>query len=294
MEPYPLDPTQNSSLESTPRKSSIDKRTREESSSPESAKPSKSVKINCTYISTLLSQTDLDNIKAMLNDVFDEKLQALDKRCNDTTIVTITKIDNMRREKNIIITGIPEAANEPINDLVAKTEQRFVKIGLQTITVDDISRLRRTARTDGKPRPVLVKLLRKLDKRAIMAGKNSLERKRFSSTMTHPQLYVPKKKSYVTSSVNIRIQTRIADSDLCLGTLQRDWVSQDQVLSRRGEALLELMDSERMLLLNGRALGDIPGEFTFVKGSGRSTIDFDLTFVDEESAQRIVTCSVLA
>ncbi|CAL8091301.1 unnamed protein product [Orchesella dallaii] len=153
---------------STPRK---DKRTREESVSPEGSQPNKTLRSDEM---AMLQQADLDKIRAMLSEVFDEKLQVLDKKCDDATSVAMSKIDFMRREKNIIISGLPEDNNEKITDQIKKAEGVFTKLGLKNIGIDDISRLGKDKKANGNPRPLLVKLVRKMDKRAIMSEKKKL------------------------------------------------------------------------------------------------------------------------
>lgn len=49
--------------------------------------------------------------------------------------------------------------------------------------------------------------------------------------------------------------------------------SLDDICSRRGKILNDLMQNAGLVLLNGRTKGDIPGQYTFLNSNGKSTID---------------------
>lgn len=50
-------------------------------------------------------------------------------------------------------------------------------------------------------------------------------------------------------------------------------ISHDQILNRRGGLMLECMEECGLIALNGRTKGDIPGQFTFIRKSGKSSVD---------------------
>lgn len=49
--------------------------------------------------------------------------------------------------------------------------------------------------------------------------------------------------------------------------------SMDGITNQRGKMILDFMDTNSFVLLNGRTLGDTPGRFTFSKKNGQSTVD---------------------
>lgn len=58
--------------------------------------------------------------------------------------------------------------------------------------------------------------------------------------------------------------------------------SKHKTVNQRGETLLELIASYGLPLLNGRAAGDQPGEFTFIGAQGCLTFDQYLMILVEE------------
>ena len=65
----------------------------------------------------------------------------------------------------IRIRNLEEAANEDPLETITKVENLFGKLGLQNL---DYSDLRRIGRKEGKPRPIIVKFLRRKDKVAVL------------------------------------------------------------------------------------------------------------------------------
>lgn len=55
--------------------------------------------------------------------------------------------------------------------------------------------------------------------------------------------------------------------------LNAERLSLDEASNSRGEVLTQVMESCGLLVLNGRADGDVPGHFTFVSKLGKSTVD---------------------
>lgn len=49
--------------------------------------------------------------------------------------------------------------------------------------------------------------------------------------------------------------------------------SLDKIISKRGENVVECMESNECILINGRTSKDNPAQFTFVSTKGKSTID---------------------
>jgi hypothetical protein len=56
--------------------------------------------------------------------------------------------------------------------------------------------------------------------------------------------------------------------------------SKDAITNTRGEIIMEVMDELDLILTNGRLIGDESGDFTFISGQGKSTID--LVFCSED------------
>ncbi|XP_008484497.1 uncharacterized protein LOC103521168 [Diaphorina citri] len=53
--------------------------------------------------------------------------------------------------------------------------------------------------------------------------------------------------------------------------------SLDKTVNTRGRLLLDLFEKHALYCLNGRSPGDIPGNFTFIGGQGKSVIDYFVT-----------------
>lgn len=54
-------------------------------------------------------------------------------------------------------------------------------------------------------------------------------------------------------------------------------ISRDSTINNRGRKLIDMVEKHDLILLNGRMTGDIPGEYTFISKTGRSTIDLVFT-----------------
>ena len=66
----------------------------------------------------------------------------------------------------------------------------------------------------------------------------------------------------------------ILDEELVMGSrLSAGRLSLDGVLNGNGKYFLNLVQMFNLVILNGRSLSDCPGNFTFIKGTGKSTID---------------------
>jgi hypothetical protein len=86
----------------------------------------------------------------------------------------VERVEKTLRANNILIYGLKQGRSESITDLVSAADTLWTKLGLvEKIQIDNIYRLGRQ-NNDGTPRPVLVKLVRNLDKKVIMAKKNNL------------------------------------------------------------------------------------------------------------------------
>jgi hypothetical protein len=86
-----------------------------------------------------------------------------------------SELDNMHsnlRKKNIIIQGIPEKKDESWKEL--ENADFYLKLGItDKPDYDDCFRLGK--RTTGKPRPILLKLIRQRDKTNIMSRRKQLK-----------------------------------------------------------------------------------------------------------------------
>lgn len=125
-----------------------------------------------TMTSGTLNATDLANIKALIDQALDDKLDpqidAITKRLEKTE----THLEKMKRSKNMMIFGIPEESNESTNDQVDAVNILFAKMGVTGVILDDVYRV--GAKGKAK-RPLLVKLVRTCDKRTIFAEKKKLK-----------------------------------------------------------------------------------------------------------------------
>ena len=63
-------------------------------------------------------------------------------------------------------------------------------------------------------------------------------------------------------------------------TFVRERVNQDKTINKFGEELRELCISTNLKILNGRTLGDLTGQFTYIGKNGCSTVDYILVSED--------------
>lgn len=90
----------------------------------------------------------------------------------------IDKLQSANRAKNIIIHGIEEKKIETTAELLDKAAELWKSLSITDVIVDDIFRIGKYQ--DGKSRPLIVKLVRTLDKKKIQqkAREISLHKKK--------------------------------------------------------------------------------------------------------------------
>lgn len=104
-----------------------------------------------------------EEMKTDLLGLFSPAMQKVNSR--------VLRIERDQRSKNIIIKGVKSKDNEKILDLEKAVEGVFAKLGLRKIDIDDVMRL---GKRDKADRPILVKLVRQKDVRAILTEKRKL------------------------------------------------------------------------------------------------------------------------
>ncbi|XP_023225885.1 uncharacterized protein LOC111626658 [Centruroides sculpturatus] len=79
----------------------------------------------------------------------------------------------------------------------------------------------------------------------------------------------------IGGDLNARIG-EVTDTIFCqtFENLVNKRISKDKVLNTGGRALLEFIDNNQLIILNGRMRGDTPAEITFVSPSGKSIVDY--------------------
>lgn len=115
-----------------------------------------------------------DMLAKLLDEKLDSKLAALKEGDEKSNKAIGDKVERYKREKNIVISNIPEDEGEEVDDLLMKANDIFEKMGIHGVEVDDIYRIGRK-KANGKPRPLLVKLLRNYQKRSVMKEKKQLK-----------------------------------------------------------------------------------------------------------------------
>ena len=72
-------------------------------------------------------------------------------------------------------------------------------------------------------------------------------------------------------------------------TFARERINQDKIINKFGEELRELCISTNLKILNGRTLGDLTGQFTYICKNGCSTVDYILASEDIMTDNDIIT-----
>lgn len=110
-----------------------------------------------------LLEKKFGELKTDLLGLFNPAMQKLSTR--------VCHIDREQRNKNLIIKGLKSKENEKVADLEKAVEGVFAKLGLKKVDIDDVTRI---GKRDKADRPILVKLLKQKDVRAIMTEKRKL------------------------------------------------------------------------------------------------------------------------
>ncbi len=110
----------------------------------------------------------------LLDEKLDQKLAKLKENDDKSKKEIAEKVERYKREKNIVISNLQEDEVEETDDLLMKANDIFEKMGIHGIEVDDIYRLGKR-KNNGKPRPLLVKLIRNYQKRSVMKEKKKLK-----------------------------------------------------------------------------------------------------------------------
>lgn len=177
--------TNKGSEKGTPTSTSRDKRGRAESESPKESqnqfrKRNKSERdvLNKLDMGITLAQlqeelgkmkTDIEtSFQTMMNEELGRQTKIQDAKIESA----VSRFEDERRARNIIISGLPETAKEDPSARMKVLHDLFTKMGLSNIDVDDAMRLGEPS--GGKPRPILVKLCRTHQKRLIMQAKKAL------------------------------------------------------------------------------------------------------------------------
>lgn len=122
-----------------------------------------------------LNATDLSNIKNMLSNLLDEKLDPKIEAITQRLEKAEQYLDKSKRTRNMIIFGLVEQADEVAEGQVLVVDNLFQTMGVSGVLVDDIHRV---GPKGSRTRPLLVKLVRSYDKKRIFAGKGiKIERK---------------------------------------------------------------------------------------------------------------------
>lgn len=109
-------------------------------------------------------------------DKLDARLEAkLEEKLNKGPVkVALKQVEKLVHEKNFILYNMPEKEKESINDQVSAVTTLFTKMGVADALIDDVYRIGKPIPGVKKSRPLMVKLVRMLDKRRIQEGRSKL------------------------------------------------------------------------------------------------------------------------
>lgn len=118
----------------------------------------------------------LAKIKGMV-DPITTQLQEIKGICNASTESLKKELDNLKREKSLIIRGLPEEANENAEKRMQIVQDLFTnKMKVSGVLIDDVYRVGRKdkAAAGGFSRFMIVKLVCGIDMQRILGGKKLL------------------------------------------------------------------------------------------------------------------------
>ncbi|OXA38445.1 hypothetical protein Fcan01_26782 [Folsomia candida] len=125
-----------------------------------------------------MAQTD-PNFMASMKAVIEEAIAPIAKEiadikqiCSGSTIALEDRLDKMTREKNLVIHGVKEDAKENIESRLKALDEVWTSIGMPNILVDDAFRVGKKDPT--KPRAIIVKMVRKVDRDLVLIKKKAL------------------------------------------------------------------------------------------------------------------------
>jgi hypothetical protein len=153
--------------------------------SPSPNNETKKVSLRDTNSAEKMSTMDEATFRKIIGEELDKKLVSViglvpQVKQISTDIISIKqRLDNLEREnrkRNIVINGLPEIANENIQNRVTLVKDLTVKLGLSGTDFEEVRRLGRPGLSNpGRTRPLLVKLVKMNDKIAIMKSKAKLK-----------------------------------------------------------------------------------------------------------------------
>jgi hypothetical protein len=85
---------------------------------------------------------------------------------------TNEKLLKLQRERNVIINGVNEEEGETLENLENKVQNLFQHMNCNNIMIDNLFRFGR--KIQGQNRPILIKLIRTLDKRIIFQNRTKV------------------------------------------------------------------------------------------------------------------------
>ncbi|OXA43460.1 hypothetical protein Fcan01_21792 [Folsomia candida] len=155
-----------------------DKRQRQQSNSPEEQGSKKRTNLEDDFImdvNKIMEKMDAQHKEVLTKhtEVFD-RLNKIEGKCDINSQKAFAAIEELKREKSIVFYGFPETGTETLETQIAEVEKLLQKMGLNNPIIDDIFRMGKKTPT-GKPRPLLVKMVRSIDKKFILqSGKKKL------------------------------------------------------------------------------------------------------------------------
>jgi hypothetical protein len=160
-----------------------DKKSVEDSPSP--INETKKASLRDSQSANTTTTMDEATFRRIIGEVLDKKLVPFNQLVPQvkeivTEIVSIKqRVDSLEREnrkRNIVITGLPEVANENIQNRVTLVKDLTVKLGISGTDFEEVKRLGRPGLSNpGIIRPLLVKLVKMSDKIKIMRAKIKLK-----------------------------------------------------------------------------------------------------------------------
>ncbi len=120
-----------------------------------------------------LTEQDLAKIKDLMNSLLDIKLDPL-KKHQEAVSRQVARMEKFTREKNIIISGIPEA-NDDLQNNIQVVNDLCDKAKIDRVLIDDVFLLGKKTSTD---RPLLLKLALMVDKKKLMQAAKALRKEK--------------------------------------------------------------------------------------------------------------------
>jgi hypothetical protein len=157
-----------------------------------------------------LTLEDLNNLRSSIRSDFNSDLKSelkpivLEVKAMSNAINRLEKSD---RANNIIVFGIKEESKESTAARIQIAEDLWKKMGLSSeVLIDNMYRLGKSIHTTVNPRPLLIKLVRNLDKQLILAKKQILAKQKIFINEDKSPLQQSQEKALRAHLINLKTE----------------------------------------------------------------------------------------